>query len=604
MVFLSGVDDITGMPIPQAVPARIAKPVRASIRKAVKARIAKQVKARIVKPVPPRIPRPWYAEGSEGQGTSGYHLSGFGDVDEITGIQIDSGVPATIAKPVPARIAPGPSGAIQSAVPATILPGPSGAIVRGPGGDADNRDGLPLRRSIKPIEITGATAVLPAFPVPGAGEEAKTLAPTAIKRGPSGKIESLKQAGSTPNREAALFYIRQRLQPLIKTLAELPANERGPALREALDLLGQPNAEPAIRRLSAEYIAKGTQPQIAFQEALARVLATAFLVVAPVQYLAEQGAAQDIQGLDGVGDFFNSVGRGIKKGAKAVGKAAMKVVHKVVDLYEDVACSSVGKAVADKAGQVLVGAPPGAGGTAVCSSAKMSEYLTAEVAHAVGAKKKNPSFKAYAKSVGAEIVAGVGRATNGAGGMGGALTQIKLPDNLQKISDDLRSKVDNNKILTFTRKELESKVPGVKKLSKEQLDVITTQIADRAATPEAYGDKPRDTVLVGTPPKKAKPREKSAYEQALEAAKQREAAKTPADRAREKAEGERWRKENESRYASSSKNPSPMPNLRPVGPQIPDMQPAAPKSSKMPLILLGVGVVGALLYVRSKRKAQ
>jgi hypothetical protein len=404
----------------------------------------------------------------------------------------------------------------------------------------------------------------------------------------------LKQAGSTPNREAALFYIRQRLQPLVKTLAELPANERGPALREALDLLGQPNAEPAIRRLSAEYIAKGTQPQIAFQEALARVLATAFLVVAPVQYLAEQGAAQDVQGLDGIGDFFSSVGRGIKKGAKAVGKAAMKVVHKVVDLYEDVACSSVGKAVADKAGQALVGAPPGAGGTAVCSSAKMSEYLTAEVAHAVGAKKKNPSFKAYAKAVGAEIVAGVGRATDAAGGMGGALTQIKLPNNLQKISDDIRSKVDNNKILTFTRKELESKVPGVKKLSKEQLDVVTTQIADRAATPEAYGDKPRDTVLVGTPPKKAKPREKSAYEQALEAAKQREAAKTPADRAREKAEGERWRKENAWRYASSAKNPTPMPNLRPVGPQIPDMQPAAPKSSKMPLILLGVGVVGAL----------
>ena len=120
MVFLSGVDDITGMPISQAVPARIAKPVRASIRKAVKARIAKQVKARIAKPVPARILQPWYAEGSEGQGTSGYHLSGFGDVDEITGIQIDAGVPATIAKPTPPSILPGPSGAIQSAVPIVV----------------------------------------------------------------------------------------------------------------------------------------------------------------------------------------------------------------------------------------------------------------------------------------------------------------------------------------------------------------------------------------------------------------------------------------------------------------------------------------------------
>jgi hypothetical protein len=231
----------------------------------------------------------------------------------------------------------------------------------------------------------------------------------------------------------------------------------------------------------------------------------------------------------------------------------------------------------------------------------MNEYLTAELAHAVGVKKKNPSFKSAVKSIGGEIVKGVGAAARGAGGM----TQIKLPVNLQSVADTVRSKVNESEVMTIARTELEKRVPAVKKLSKKELDVVLTQVNDRNATPEAYGDKPRDTVLVGTPPKKSKPREKSAYEQALEAAKQREAAKTPAQRAAEKAEGERWWKENASRYASSAANPNP--NLikpNPIRPLVLPSETSKPKSSKVPLILLGGVAVGALAYVLMKRRAQ
>jgi hypothetical protein len=232
--------------------------------------------------------------------------------------------------------------------------------------------------------------------------------------GPSGKIKTLSQVLTPDKREEALSYIRARLGPVIDALAELPADQRGPALRETFALYGQPNAETAVRRLSAEFIAKGTQPQIAFREALSRVLAAAILFVAPIKFLAELDPDDNsLDGFTGLG-FFKEAWSGIKKGAKAVvkgakavGKFAVKVVHKVNDLVEDVACSDIGKAVADTVATALVSAPPGAGGAASCGSAKMNEYLTAELAYAVGAKKKNPSFKSAMKSIGVEFVKGV-----------------------------------------------------------------------------------------------------------------------------------------------------------------------------------------------------
>ena len=587
MVFLSGVDDIVGMPIPKAVPARIAKPVRASIRPGTPGKIAKPVLAKIAKPVKARIAPAYYKMVRNG--VSGYHLSGLGSPDEIEGIRIDSAVPARIANPVLPGIAPGPDGFIPPAVQATIRPGPTGAIARGPGGDSDSAYGVPFSRTIAPTQITGPTAVLPAFPVPGAGEQAKTLSPLPIQKGPSGKIESFRQALQPDAKEALLSYVRARLAPLLDALAELPADERGPALREALTVLGQPNAETAIQRLSAEFIAKGAQPEIAFREALARVLSAAFTVVAPVQFLAAQNA--DNEGQSGLGGFWGDAWDGIKSVGKKVGKFAVKVVHKISDLQEDVACSTVGKAVASAAATAFTGAPPGTGGAAACASAKVTEYATAELAHTVGVKKKNPSFKSYLKSVGGEVVKGVSAGIAGAGGASALTSRIKLPANLQSISDEVRAKVENNKLMSITRKELADKVPSTKNLSTAQVDVVLTQLLDRAATPEAYGDKPSDTVLLGVRPKQ------NEFQRKMDEARRREAAKTPEDRAREKAEAARWWQEQGARYSSTSKNPiRPMTPIAPIAPLVPT------KSSKVPLIAVGVVAVGVIAWVIAKNR--
>jgi hypothetical protein len=595
MVFLSGVGDIVGMPIPNAVPARIAKPVRASIRPGTPGKIAKPVLAKIAKPVKARIAPAYYKMVRNG--VSGYHLSGFGNPDEMEGVRIDAAVPARIATPTFPRIAPGPDGFIPPAVQATIRKGPTGAIARGPGGDSDSRYGIPFSRTIAPTQITGPTAVLPAFPVPGAGEEAKSLSPLPIMPGPSGKIKTLSQVLTPDKREEALSYIRARLGPVLDALAELPADQRGPALRETFALYGQPNAETAVRRLSAEFIAKGTQPEIAFREALTRVLAAAILFVAPIKFLAELDPDDNaLDGFTGLGaawykEAWGGIKKGAKavvKGAKAVGKFAVKVVHKVNDLVEDVACSDVGKAVADKVATALVSAPPGAGGAASCGAAKLNEYATAELAHAVGVKKKNPSFKSAMKSIGVEFVKGVQRA--GASGVG--LDQIKLPADLQKVANDVRAKVDTNQLMSITRKELESKVPSVKGLSKIQLDAVVTQMVDRAANPETYGDPPLSTTLMGVSPKKG-----SRYKSIETRRAEREASKTPAQRAADKAEVDRWWKANASRFTSSARTPEEIArNQR-------EAQAAVkPKSSKLPLVLAGGVAVGALAYVLMKRK--
>jgi hypothetical protein len=600
MVFLSGVDDIVGMPIPNAVPARIAKPVRASIRPGTPGKIAKPVLAKIAKPVKARIAPAYYKMVRNG--VSGYHLSGFGNPDEMEGVRIDAAVPARIATPTFPRIAPGPDGLIPAAVQATIRKGPTGAIARGPGGDSDSRYGIPFSRTIAPTQITGPTAVLPAFPVPGAGEEAKSLSPLPIMPGPSGKIKTLSQVLTPDKREEALSYIRARLAPVLDALAELPADQRGPALRETFALYGQPNAETAVRRLSAEFIAKGTQPEIAFREALARVLAAAILFVAPIQFLAELDPDDNaLDGFTGLGAaWYKEAWSGIKKGAKAVGKFAVKLVHKTNDLIEDVACSDIGRAVADKVATALVSAPPGAGGAASCGSAKMNEYLTAELAYAVGVKKKNPSFKSTMKSIGVEFVKGAQRA--GASGVG--LDQIKLPADLQKVANDVRAKVDSNQLMSITRKELESKVPSVKGLSKIQLDAVVTQSVDRATNPETYGDPPLSTILMGVSPKKG-----SRYKSFETASAEVEARKTPAQRAADKAEADRWWKANASRFTSSARTPEEIArNQRTLEKQAlkrvrREAQAAVkPKSSKLPLVLAGGVAVGALAYVLMKRK--
>lgn len=168
-------------------------------------------------------------------------------------------------------------------------------------------------------------------------------------------------------------------------------------------------------------------------------------------------------------------------------------------------------------------------------------------------------------------------------------SRIKLPDNLQNISDEVRAKVDNSKLMSITRKELADKVPSTKNLSAAQVDVVLTQVLDRAATPEAYGDKPSDTVLLGVRPKQ-RPKQ-SEYQRKVDEARRREAAKTPEDRAREKAEAARWWKEQGARYASTSKNPS-----QPIAPLVPT------KSSKAPLIAVGVVAVGVIAWVIAKNR--
>jgi hypothetical protein len=208
-------------------------------------------------------------------------------IDDITGTPIPPGVPARIDSPTNPTIGQPPSNVIPKGTPAKIGRGPSERIPFGPGGDSDARDGLPFSRTIRPRDIAGPTAVLPAFPVPGAGEEAKTLRPTNPVPGPTGRIQTLRQADQQNNAEFLLSAVRARIAPLIKLLAMLPPQDRKAVLAGAFDLLDVPDATAALNRLTLEFIAKGTQASVAFREALSRVMATNFAVVIPMQAAAE-----------------------------------------------------------------------------------------------------------------------------------------------------------------------------------------------------------------------------------------------------------------------------------------------------------------------------
>lgn len=208
-------------------------------------------------------------------------------IDDITGTPIPPGVPARIDSPTYPTIGQPPSNAIPKGTPARIGRGPSERIPYGPGGDSDARDGLPFSRTIRSRDIAGPTAVLPAFPVPGAGEEAKTLRPTNPVPGPTGRIQTLRQADRQNNAEFLLSAVRARIAPLIKLLAMQPPQDRKAVLAGAFDLLDVPDATAALNRLTLEFIAKGTQASVAFREALSRVMATNFAVVIPMQAAAE-----------------------------------------------------------------------------------------------------------------------------------------------------------------------------------------------------------------------------------------------------------------------------------------------------------------------------
>jgi hypothetical protein len=170
--------------------------------------------------------------------------------------------------------------------------------------------------------------------------------------------------------------------------------------------------------------------------------------------------------------------------------------------------------------------------------------------------------------------------------------------------NDVRAKVDSNQLMSITRKELESKVPSVKGLSKIQLDAVVTQSVDRATNPETYGDPPLSTILMGVSPKKG-----SRYKSFETASAELEARRTPAQRAADKAEADRWWKANESRFTSSARTPEEIARNRRTQEKqaLKRVRREAravikPKSSKLPLVLAGGVAVGALAYVLMKRK--
>lgn len=266
-------------------------------------------------------------------------------IDDIVGVSIPTPPKAMIHPPTNPVIGQPPSTAIPVVPPMRIKAGPTGQIARGPGGDDDSDQGLAFSRTIRPREIGPATATLPAFPVPGAGEEAKSLGPPPIRPGSSGRIRTLQQSVQQNPSEHLLDAVRATMQPLLNTLAELPSDERQKALTDAFNLLSLPDAPAAVERLSLKFMAKGAQPSIAFKEALARVLATNIAIVMPTQYEAARARAvarTSSNDVDGLAGFTDAVKAGVK-----VVKSTAKVANKIAGVTKDVACSRLGKAAAD-----------------------------------------------------------------------------------------------------------------------------------------------------------------------------------------------------------------------------------------------------------------
>jgi hypothetical protein len=199
----------------------------------------------------------------------------------------------------------------------------------------------------------------------------------------------------------------------LQVLAQVPPSERKQAFQNAMDLLEFPAAPAAVEELTMRFIAQGTNGQIAFKEALARVLATnlkiATKIVADTRALRR--APSGLYGLHGLGidddadleiDDFDGLG-GFWKKVKSVGKSALKWTAKIQK-----GISKVTGAVACGA----AGATQDPRATAACGAAKAMEKASGAVEKAMSGKKKKkkggkaePAPKAAAPKAAAPVMA-------------------------------------------------------------------------------------------------------------------------------------------------------------------------------------------------------
>jgi len=251
-------------------------------------------------------------------------------------------------------------------------------------------DGLPIWREMpESMPITPPTATLPAFRVPGAGMEAKgPLRDMPILPGPTGEIRSYAQEAAQNPDEVLIQRMRDHIQPLLNTLAQVPPAERAAVFKNAMDVLEFPAAPALVEELTMRYIARGTNGQIAFKEALARVLARNLKIAGNI--VADTRAARrapaglyglhgfgsaddelDIDDLEGLGGVWSK----IKSAGKSVGKWTGKVTKVVGKVTGAVACGAAGATQDPKA-------------LAACGAAKAMEKAGSGLESATKGKKK------------------------------------------------------------------------------------------------------------------------------------------------------------------------------------------------------------------------
>lgn len=344
MNFLSGLgDDNPLRAIPPAPKAQIRPAPVAQIRPAPEARIRPAPEARI-RPAPQaKIRQPkgvFYASSGVGLFTDSMY-----ETNEETGAMTPRARPPVNAPASNARFLPSPTRVLR--------------MLHGLG-----EDGLPITRTITPEPIGAPSATTMAFPVPGAGMQAKSLGPQPIPPGPSGRIPSMSEEQRLIDpQEAFIQRVRDNIQPLMDTLASLKPSERQQALREAMDLLEFPGAADAVEKHALEYVAQGTPAEVAFREALSRVMAVNIAIAtrkvldAQAQRAAPSGlyGVEAVYGLgayqaEGLGGFFSSVVGAVKKVVKTVSKVTKAVT---CGIGGEISGAVVGAVVGKQAGGLV-----------------------------------------------------------------------------------------------------------------------------------------------------------------------------------------------------------------------------------------------------------
>lgn len=344
--------------------------------------------------------------------------------------QIRPAPQAQIRPATQAMIRPAPEAMIRSAPQAQILPPTYQADVNQAYANMRSfdsvfgekiaasglgEDGTPIWRTMSESQpITPPTATLPAFRVPGAGMQAKgPLGPQPIPPGPSGKIKTYEEQAAQNPDAALLQAMRNHITPLLQVLAQVPPSERKQVFQNAMNALEFPAAPAAVEELTMRFIAQGTNGQIAFKEALARVLATnlkiATKIVADTRALRR--APSGLYGLHGLGiddgddadveiddfDGLSGVWKKIKSGVKSVAKWTGKVTKVVGKVTGAVACGAAGATQDPKA-------------LAACGAAKAMQKAGSGLESATKGKKKKggkaePAPKAAAPKAAAPVMA-------------------------------------------------------------------------------------------------------------------------------------------------------------------------------------------------------